>query len=77
MNHLKMIETEAAAAAFLLVFGEFEHQELISSTLPSLCSTLKPTPQTFRNYPRRYTRTKLANTPMLLPLCPADRQDED
>lgn len=75
MNHLRMIEAEAAA--FLLVFGVFEHQELISSTQPSLFSTLRPTPQTFRNYHRRYARTKLANTPMLLPLCLADRQDED
>lgn len=75
MNHLRMIKAEAAA--YLLIFGVFENQKLISSTQPSLFSTLKPTPQAFRNYPRRYARTKLANTPMHLPLCLADRQDED
>lgn len=70
-----MIETEAAE--ILLIFGVFERQELISSTQPSLFSTLEPTPQAFRNYPRHYARTKLANTPMLLPPCLADCQDED
>lgn len=69
---------EAEAETYLFVFSRFEHQELISSTQPSLFAcTLQPTLQAFKNYPRHFARTRLANTPMLLPLCLADRQDED
>lgn len=38
MNHLRMVEAEAAG--YQLVFGEFEHQGLIGSTYPASLARL-------------------------------------